>query len=67
MLRSSFDPKALANDEDFWAHYKAAHSVDEIVDLAFCALLALHEVALWPNDWTGACSKRTVMTCGADE
>ena len=34
------DPTALATDEDFWAHYKAALSDDEIVDLAFC-------VAVW--------------------
>ena len=57
-----FDPKVLATDEDFWARSKAALSDDEIVDLAFCALPVLREVAGWPNDGTGAGCKRNVMT-----
>jgi alkylhydroperoxidase family enzyme len=30
------DPQGLAQDEAFWARFKAAFSDDEIVDLSFC-------------------------------
>jgi alkylhydroperoxidase family enzyme len=30
------DPQGLAQDEGFWARFKAAFSDDEIVDLSFC-------------------------------
>jgi alkylhydroperoxidase family enzyme len=32
----SLDPQGIADDESFWARFKAAFSDEEIVDLAYC-------------------------------